>query len=104
MKSNIHIVTICGCGMGSSLMLRINIEKLLKEVNIDGTVEVADMIAGKGASGDIAVTTTDILRSMGDISKNFQYIVLLTNLVSKKELNEKLVPLLMRLNSANHDK
>jgi PTS system ascorbate-specific IIB component len=99
-SNDIHIVTICGCGMGSSLMLRINIEKLLKELSLKGTVEVADMIAGKGMSGDIMVTTSDILKALGDTGKQFKRIVVLSNLVSKKELRSKLEPILAELTEA----
>ncbi len=97
MKSEVHIVTICGCGMGSSLMLRINIEKLLAEMGISGTVEVGDMIAAKGLTGDIMVTTPDILKALGDVSKQFKKVVVLSNLVSKTELRQALEPVLAQM-------
>lgn len=96
-SNDVHIVTVCGCGMGSSLMLRINVEKLLKELGLKGTVEVADMVAGKGMTGDIVVTTPDIHKVLGDTSKQFKRTVLLSNLVSKSELRSKLEPILAEL-------
>ncbi|MBN1314254.1 MAG: PTS sugar transporter subunit IIB [Anaerolineales bacterium] len=94
MKKGISVVTICGCGMGSSLMLRINVEKLMKELGIEGTVEVADMVAGKGMTADIMVTTPDILKALGDTSRQFKQVVTLSNLVSKKVLRTELGPIL----------
>ncbi len=97
MRRGIHIVTICGCGMGSSLMLRINIEKLLTELGLNGPIEVGDMIAAKGLTGDIMVTTPDILKALGDVSKQFKEVVVLSNLVSKMELRQALGPILTQM-------
>ncbi len=39
----LHIVTICGCGMGSSVILKMNAEKALKELGIAAKLEVQDI-------------------------------------------------------------
>jgi PTS system ascorbate-specific IIB component len=101
MGKEIRIVTICGCGMGSSLMLKLNIEKLMAELGIEGTVEVADMIAGKGMTADIMVTTPDILSALGDTSRQFGRVVTLSNLVSKKVLREELEPVLRQVTAGS---
>jgi len=80
--------------MGSSLMLKLNVEKLMAELGVEGTVEVADMIAGKGMTADIMVTTPDILGALGDTSRQFKRVVTLSNLVSKRILSEELGPVL----------
>ena len=95
MNKGLRIVTICGCGMGSSLMLKLNVEKLMAKLGIEGSVEVADMIAGKGMTADIMVTTPDILNALGDTSRQFGRVVTLSNLVSKRVLEEELGPVLM---------
>ena len=46
----LHIVTICGCGMGSSVILKMNAEKALKELGIQAKLEVSDITTGKGAA------------------------------------------------------
>ena len=97
MQSGIRIVTICGCGMGSSLMLKLNVEKLMAELGIEGTVEVADMIAGKGMKADIMITTPDILKALGDVSRQFNRVVVLSNLVSKRVLRQELGPVLTEM-------
>lgn len=93
----LHIVTICGCGMGSSLMLKLNVEKLLVEFGIKGTVDVADMVAGKGMTADIMITTPDILKALGDVGRQFKRVVVLSNLVSKRVLREELGPVLTEM-------
>jgi len=97
MDDGLRIVTICGCGMGSSLMLKLNIERLLATLGIEGSVEVADMIAGKGMTADIMVTTPDILNALGDTKRQFGRVVTLSNLVSKRVLEEELGPVLTEL-------
>jgi len=100
----VEIVTLCGCGMGSSLMLRINVENLLKAHGYKGKVTVGDMIGIKALSGDILLTTPDILKAVGDVGGNYRRVVLLKNLVSKRELEEKLLPVLEELSAGTGGK
>ena len=83
--------------MGSSLMLKLNVEKLLVEFGIKGTVEVADMVAGKGVTADIMITTPDILKALGDVGRQFKRVVVLSNLVSKRVLRQELGPVLTEM-------
>jgi len=92
-----EIVTLCGCGMGSSLMLRINVENLLKAKGIKCKVTVADMLGIKALSGNILITSPDILKAVGDLTGKFERIVLLRNSVSKQELEDRLLPIVAEL-------
>jgi len=92
----LRIVTVCGCGMGSSLMLRIYVEELLKEVGIKADITVADMMTVKAHSGDLMITTPDVLRAVKDTS-SFTKVVVLNSLVSQTELKEKVLPAVLEL-------
>jgi len=39
MANKLKVVAACGVGMGSSLILKMNVEDVLKELNVPATVE-----------------------------------------------------------------
>lgn len=46
----VKILAICGFGVGTSLILRMNIEKVLKENNLEAEVEHIDVTTAAGAA------------------------------------------------------
>jgi PTS system ascorbate-specific IIB component len=53
----IKIVTACGAGMGSSLVLRMWTEDVIKEMGIDAKVEAQDASGAKSAKCDLVMTS-----------------------------------------------
>ena len=53
----IHIATACGVGMGSSLVLRMYTEDVLKELGVEAKVEAMDVPQVKGAKVDLVLTS-----------------------------------------------
>jgi PTS system ascorbate-specific IIB component len=51
------IITVCGVGMGSSLLLRMYTEDVLKEMGIDARVEASDATQARGARADLILTS-----------------------------------------------
>ena len=47
------IVTVCGLGVGSSLMLEINIKKILKDLGVEGKVSHTNLEDVKKIEADI---------------------------------------------------
>jgi len=85
----LKIVAICGCGMGSSVILRMNAEKALKELNIKAHVEVADVTTGKGAASDADLILLG--KELASLFKNLDKpVIQLTNFVDKSEIKNKL--------------
>jgi PTS system ascorbate-specific IIB component len=82
--------------MGSSLMLRIYVEELLKEVGLKAEVTVADMLTVKAHFGDLMITTPDVLRAVKEVP-SFRKVVVLKSLVSQSELREKVLPAITEL-------
>lgn len=84
------ITALCGMGLGSSSLARMTIMDYTKAHNIKASVNVADIGMVKGISTDIIVTTksmsSHIPQSIADTTK----IILVTNLIAKKELSDKL--------------
>jgi PTS system ascorbate-specific IIB component len=87
----IRIATLCGMGFGSSMMLKMFIEEILKDLGMKAEVVPWDLGTFKGQQADIVVAPTDMEMHLRSTSAK---VVLIKNLVDKKELRDKLVPVL----------
>ncbi len=54
-KPKLKVLTVCGVGMGSSLILKMTVEDALREAKIDAIVEHSDLSSVKSMSPDIIV-------------------------------------------------
>jgi PTS system ascorbate-specific IIB component len=88
-------MTVCGAGVGSSLMIKINVDELLQKLKIKGRVINSDIASAKTNTVDIVITSEDIYALIK--SMDVKEVVILQNIVSMKELEEKLVPALTRV-------
>jgi PTS system ascorbate-specific IIB component len=89
-RNDLTIMTVCGAGVGSSVLLRANILKLLDKYGIKAQVITADPLTAKGQKADIIVTQEAFKKSLEGTQA--RKIIFLKNLVSSKELEEKLIP------------
>ena len=81
------IMCCCGQGLGSSLIIRMNVEKTLKKLGKTG-IEVAH-----ASLSDVTPTSADLFVVGGDLeafTQSFPHIILLENILSLPELEEKL--------------
>lgn len=60
------ILTVCGMGFGSSMMLKMTIEKILKEKGIKADVETADFTTASSTYADIIFTNEEFARQLND--------------------------------------
>lgn len=58
----LKIMTVCGVGMGTSLLLRMNTEDVLAEMGIKATVEASDLSQAKGARVDLILTSPPLAK------------------------------------------
>lgn len=84
------VLAVCGAGVGSSIMMKSNADEVLEKHGIRARVTTADITSAKGNTPDVLVTTRDIFKVIKDIKAG--EIVILDNMVSTKELEEKLIP------------
>lgn len=87
----IRIATLCGMGFGSSMMLKMFVDEILKDLGMKAQVVPWDLGTFKGQQADIIVAPTDMEMHLRSTSAR---VVLIRNLVDKKELRDKLVPVL----------
>lgn len=94
-KYQLTILTVCGAGVGSSLMVKMNAEEVLLKHGIKAKIINSDVTSAKGNTADIILTTDDIYRLIKNI--DIPNVVIINNMVSKSELEEKLVPICKKL-------
>ena len=58
------IYCVCGMGLGSSLIAKMNVEKVLKENNIEGSVDNCDIGTVTSVEADLYITTAEMAKSM----------------------------------------
>lgn len=83
------IMCACGSGLGSSLLVEMNIQDVLKGMGIEG-VEVVHSTTSDVHPGaaDLFVVGRDLADFIKDVDP--EEVVVLTNIVDKGELEEKL--------------
>lgn len=69
-NKKLKILAVCGMGLGSSLVLKLSIEKALKELNLEGEVITADIVTAKGAGldADVIITSNELAQQLGEVS------------------------------------
>ncbi|MDQ0177270.1 PTS sugar transporter subunit IIB [Bacillus chungangensis] len=84
----LNIVTVCGAGVGSSMMLRLYTQQILSGEGINANVEASDIGSVNADSYDIVITTSDF----ADILRNSKaYVLRIDNMMDKNFLKEELL-------------
>lgn len=83
-----RIATLCGMGFGTSMMLKLFIDDILKAENIKAETLPWDLGTFKGQSADIIVAASDMAMHLKNVDS---IVVLIRNLVDKQEIKEKIL-------------
>ena len=83
------IVTICGAGIGSSGILKVNAERVLKRLDLDAVVIAADIASLPAVIGDAQVILTSA-EFVDAIGKTFADVIVIENYFDTAELTTKL--------------
>ena len=83
------IVTICGAGIGSSGILKVNAERVLAKLGIDAVVVAADRASLATAMRDaqVVLASAEFVDSIG---KTFADVIVIDNYSDAAELSAKL--------------
>ncbi len=91
----LKVVAVCGMGMGTVFLIKMNLEKIFKELNIPAEVIATNISSlSIGHDTDILVASMDFEKILKD--KPLRKIFL-KNLVDKEELKNKLIPVLREM-------
>ncbi|MET0932652.1 MAG: PTS sugar transporter subunit IIB [Mycetocola sp.] len=83
------IVAICGAGIGTSGILKVNAERVLKALDIEAEVTASDVagVADAAADAQVILTSPELVDKIG---KTFADIVVIDNYFDLQELTAKI--------------
>ena len=83
------IIAICGAGIGSSAILKVNAERVLSRLGIEADVMAADIASVQTAAADaqVILTSAEFVEAIG---KTFADVVVINNYFDASELMIKL--------------
>lgn len=89
------ILAVCGMGLGSGLLLRMQAEKALKELGVKADVEVADIGTARALAptADVIITSEELAQQLGTVKPR---IVTISNFIDLREMVTKLEPVVGR--------
>lgn len=84
------IIAVCGMGIGTSVLLKMNIDNVLQKLDVDADVEAADISSARGAAAtaDLVCTSEELAEQLGDVDCP---VVVIENFVDQNEIERKLV-------------
>lgn len=83
------ILTVCGMGSGSSLILKMNVDSILEEEGIQADVEAMDLGSVGGSNADLVISTKELEPQLSDYSVQKVFI---NNVVDKNKIKEIILP------------
>ena len=92
MARRMKIVTVCGCGLGSSLLAKGTIEKIAREFGVQTAIDAADVGTAKGYEADLIAVQAHLVDRLGQIPGI--PIVAVKSFVDQDELRTLLGPYL----------
>ena len=84
----IKVVTVCGAGVGSSMMMRLFTQQILDAEGTDGTVDASDIGSVDPSAYDLVITTSDFADALRDTSVP---IIRIDNMMDKAYLKDQLM-------------
>jgi PTS system ascorbate-specific IIB component len=100
MMKEFKIMTVCGAGVGTSTLLRMNINKAFKELNAPFNVRVehTSISRARGARCDLIVSFPTFAKELENVGVD---VILINNLVDQNEINTKIENYLIEKNLIN---
>ena len=86
----IKIVTVCGAGVGSSMMLRLFAQQIVKKHQINAEVDASDIGSINPNDYDVVVTTSDFASRLSTNTA----IIRMDNMLDKTYLEKELLKLI----------
>ncbi|MBS8265652.1 MULTISPECIES: PTS sugar transporter subunit IIB [Mesobacillus] len=89
-----RIVTVCGMGFGTSLMLLMDVQAIAKKHGYEVDGEAVDLGSAKGKACDFMVASSEIASELSDESVE---VVSINNLLDKEEIEQKVMPVIEKI-------
>ncbi|MCG8400800.1 MAG: PTS sugar transporter subunit IIB [Firmicutes bacterium] len=95
MGGKIRVLAVCGFGVGTSLILKMSVEEVLKQNGINAEVTNADITTAASEPADIIFTSEDLYSQLENRVK--VPLVRIRNFMDKTEIKQKGVPAIEEL-------
>lgn len=92
----IKILTVCGAGVGSSMMLKVFTEQILSKEGIEAIVDAVDIGSVSDNNVDIIITTSDFANILRSVNSS---IIRIDNLMDKAYLKEQIMLTIEKIKS-----
>jgi ascorbate PTS system EIIB component len=85
----LKILAVCGMGLGSGLLLRMQAEKALRELGVQADLEVTDIGTARAlaATADLILTSEELAQQLGAVKPK---VVTISNFIDLREMVDKL--------------
>ncbi len=83
----IKIVTVCGFGIGTSIILKMKVEEAFKDTGLSLDVEASDVTSAPSINCDIYFTSTEIGEQLKSVVQ--KEIILINDFINVAEIKEK---------------
>lgn len=87
MSDNIRILAVCGMGVGTSLILRMNIEKVMGDHNVPCEVTHLDLTSADAFEADIVFASKDIVAELKE--RKGVPVVVIESFIDLQEIEDK---------------
>lgn len=69
MAKRMKILAVCGMGIGTSMLLKMQVDKVIKTLGLTADVELADISTARGLamSADLIITSNELVDRIGDV-------------------------------------
>lgn len=85
--ARVKILAVCGFGVGSSMILKMKIEEVLKANGLEAEVFTTDVSSATSTPCDIIFTSKELEKSI--TGKVNVPVIAIKNFIDKKEIEEK---------------
>ena len=89
----LKVVTVCGNGIGSSLLLKLKVEEIAREEGIDVDVESIDSGNAMGTKADLYIT----VKELASIFPDDQKVAIIRSYTNKKKIKEDVLETLLEM-------
>lgn len=89
----LKVITVCGNGIGSSLLLKLKVEEIAREEGIELEAESIDSGNATGMRADLVIT----VKELAEIFPDSQKVAIIRSYTNKKKIKEDVLPILKEM-------
>lgn len=91
----LKILAVCGFGVGSSMLLKMNVDDVMQAQGIRAEVETADIMTASSVNADLIFTSKELYGQLKD--KVTIPLIEILNFMDHKEIEEKGMPIIREI-------